>query len=312
MKKGLEASFAWIFAIIVGAFILFVAIYAASQVISSGRLQTDTEVAAQVSALLSPVETTIESGKYSKLQFTQETRLTNRCLSTGAFGKQEISTQVKSGIGSTWAKESLPIITENKYLFSEKTEQGTTLHLFTKPFEAGFKVGDLIIATTKDYCFVNPPQFIEDDLRSSALPFVNISTSEGRCLPGSIKVCFTQSSSCDVKVDIVRVSVTKKGKTVYYGDQEELGLMYASILSDPDIYECQIKRLMKRASQLSELYVLKSDFLHGSGCSGDLGSELRAYGQFTGTLSNSGSLGTVFDEATKLEDANEALSCKLF
>ena len=58
MKKGfLQISFAWLFAIIVGIFILFLAIYGVTKLINVGQYQIDSETAKNLGILLNPLET---------------------------------------------------------------------------------------------------------------------------------------------------------------------------------------------------------------------------------------------------------------
>ena len=60
-KKALEMSFAWIFAIIAGIVILFLAIYATSQFIKTRRYEIDIQTAAKLAILLDPLETSLEA-----------------------------------------------------------------------------------------------------------------------------------------------------------------------------------------------------------------------------------------------------------
>jgi len=51
-------------------------------------------------------------------------------------------------------------------------------------------------------------------------------------------------------------------KDIYVIDNEDkYALLYAAIFSDPITYNCQVKRLMKRAGELARLYEQKSEFL---------------------------------------------------
>ncbi len=309
-SRGLEVSFAWIFAIVVGALILFLALYATFNFISQGQQQTDTEVAAQLVALLSPVETGIESGKYSQIQFNGETRVINRCSNVGVFGEQSIATQVRS-FGNEWGEEGVAIRIRNKYVFSASSEEGTVLHLFVKPLSMPYKVGDVIVATMDNYCFIAAPNDVFDELKALGMPHVSFVERRSQCAAGAISVCFS-GTGCGVQVDLARRAVTRDSKTVYYPDAVGQPLLYAAIFSDPDVYECHVKRLMKRAAELAEVYADKADLLQGSACSSDLSTELRSYAQFTRTITSSGSLGSVAREAEQLEDANNVLACRLF
>ena len=84
------------------------------------------------------------------------------------------------------------------------------------------------------------------------------------CSENSIKVCIG-TINCDIKVNTNENSVEKNGeKKVYFeGD----ALMYAAIFSDRATYECEVKRLMKRSSELSDIYKEKSLNLLNLGCS---------------------------------------------
>jgi len=133
-----------------------------------------------------------------------------------------------------------------------------------KPFEFPFKVSDLIYLTSKErgYCFFQPPREIKEEL--SDLNQENILVEDDACPENSIKVCFTSSDgSCDINVDRFQKSVEKRGEVMYY---ETDSLMYAAVFSDKNIYECQVKRLMKRTSELAKLYDEKQQLLMKQGC----------------------------------------------
>lgn len=300
--RGLEASFAWIFTMIVGAAILFFAIYTASNIIDEGKTQTNAESAAQLVALLGPVETTLESGKYSVMKFSQETRVINKCYSDGTFGKQEILTQVSSGIGGKWSGESVPITFENKYFFSQKIEETKELNILVKPLYLPYKVADLIVASGRGYCFIDAPSEVKDDIEDLGAANIKFFDEARLCNANDIKVCF--EGNCDVVVDMIRKSVRKGNEVVYFDE----GLIYAAIMSDPKIYDCQVERLMKRAAEIGDLYARKAELID-SYCPNNLGSSLR---EFSRTLSGENSLGTAVILARNLEGENEKLSCKVF
>ena len=103
--------------------------------------------------------------------------------------------------------------------------------------------------------------------------------------------------------------MTKDGETVnYFGD----GLLYAAIISDPEIYECQLKRLTKRASELALLYKAKSEILSSKACSSNLEVDLAAYSIEAALFEDSSELGILTDLSDSLGRRNELLSCKLF
>ncbi|NCO11650.1 hypothetical protein GW924_03540, partial [Candidatus Pacearchaeota archaeon] len=135
------------------------------------------------------------------------------------------------------------------------------------------------------------------------LPGINISESLEKCKPESIKVCFSSfDRDCDKKVSQTDVD------GLYY----EEGLVYAAIFSDAEVYECQVRRLIKRTSELAEIYAKKSEFLAGKGCSSNLAGDLGRYSSLLGEFENSGDLRVVKSNSEEIEDKNERLSCELF
>ena len=105
----------------------------------------------------------------------------------------------------------------------------------------------------KEYCFIN-----SEDLRN------RVSGHRiffGNCSQNSVKVCFESASDCDIEVeglcDDYRCDseydygyVVKNNIRLYYvGD-----LLYGAIFSSPEIYECNVKRLMKRLIQQALIY----------------------------------------------------------
>ena len=315
-KKGIEFGFSWIFAIIVGAIIIFIAIYAATRLIGTERRVSDTFIAAELNNLIHPIETNLEDSKYVKIKFLDETRFYNECQTTGNFGKQQISTSTKLGIGNDWGQKSVRKSSFNKYLFSREVEEGKELNVIVKPFYNPYKVGDLTFVYSGDYCFVNPPAEIEEELEELSgngnLEIgINVTTNANQCPQGKTIVCFNQIG-CDINVNLGSriVSRSSPADDVFYdGD-----LIYAAIFSDKELYECQIKRLMKRTNELAYIYSLKSGFLTGQGCSNNLQGDLVS---FANILSNTNSsedfLDNVAPIAEDLRRKNDAISkCKLF
>ena len=152
-KKGfLQISFAWLFAIIVGAFILFLAIYAVTKIINTeGKVQT-AKTSQEIGILLNPLETGFEDVRSTSISFPTETRIYNKCDVYGNFGKQRIQIEQKSF--NKWVKTDIEATFQNKYIFSEIYTEGKKFYLFSKPFEFPFKVTDLIIITSAsdEYC----------------------------------------------------------------------------------------------------------------------------------------------------------------
>ena len=79
-KKGVEFSFGWLFALIVGAAIIFLAIYAAIKLVGTEREVLEAGIAKELGIILTPVETGLEEGKVvGPIKFASETRVYNNC-----------------------------------------------------------------------------------------------------------------------------------------------------------------------------------------------------------------------------------------
>jgi hypothetical protein len=315
-KKGFEFSFGWMFAIIVGAVIIFLAIYATTRLVNTERNIQDTEIGKELGIILNPIETNLESGKKAKIVMSVETRLYNNCFERGNFGRQELSIATKSGIGETWKDPGEASSFINKYIFSSGRIQGNKYRVFAKPFEFPFKVADLIFiwSENENYCFVNAPREIKEEIENLQLEGINLSESVGNCQTGRKIVCFN-SGGCDIDVSLtgsrtLRGSVKKKFSDLVYFDN--LGLLYGAIFSDSEIYECQVKRLMKKSSELALLYYSKSLFLTSKGCASGLETELVNFANKTYSVSNSLNLRDLSTLSETMGRKNNDLLCKLF
>ena len=120
-------------------------------------------------------------------------------------------------------------------------------------------------SSSDKYCFLNPPEDIENEISSIGQENIFLKDPVEDCPDESIKVCF--SGNCDIEIIYNEAvdydseshgSVKKNGLMHFRGD----ALMYAAIFSaDKKTYECQVKRLIKRTSQLADLYQRKTGFI---------------------------------------------------
>ena len=259
-KKGFEMSFGWIFSIIVGAIIIFLAIYAATQFGDTETKFGDSEAAQQLNIILQPIETfDISAEKPGSIIFPSFTRIYNDCQDKEEYGYNEIKIiqdYKKSKTEPTGISQKI----RNKYIFSKSMAiEGKNFFLFVKPIYLPYKIGDQIILGSEEYCFVKPPANIEDEVTSLEAALIKIVDNKKDCNKNSTIVCFS-NIGCDINVDLDTKRVSKEGKSVYYEDQ----FIYSAIFSDTKNYECQIKRIGKRCSALAELYTEKSRLLGGS------------------------------------------------
>ena len=90
-KRGFEFSFAWLFAVIVGAAIIFIAIYAGGKILRTGEFQQSTETAKALTTLLDPLGVGAggsgESAKSGIISLSSPITLYNGCFHDGSFGR---------------------------------------------------------------------------------------------------------------------------------------------------------------------------------------------------------------------------------
>ena len=276
-KKGLEFSFAWLFAIIVGAVILFMAIYSVKNLSEVGDETSSTITGQRINVFFNILETGFESSSITYFTLPLKTRIYNDCDTKGYFGTQKFA--ISEFKREKWSEPSGEGEFYNKYIFSEDFVEGTKFWLFTKPFEPLFKVNDYIyiIPEGTEYCFVDAPEEIEKEIENINKSFMKIENHASLdCDDDSIKVCF-QGGDCDIEVDIKPDgggSIKKDSETMYFiGDEEDNGMIFAGIFSSPEIYECQMKRMMKRMGILGDLYMQEINYVERVGCNSNV--ELR-------------------------------------
>ena len=182
------------------------------------------------------------------------------------------------------------------------------MSLFSKPFEFPYKVANLIYMISSDeyYCFIDAPSDIENEIEN--LNLENLLT-EDCSESGYVNVCFN-GDICNINVNYEAGEVEKEDGTVYFKSD---ALMYAGIFSDTQVYECQVKRLMKRVANLASLYIDKANLIAVSGCETNLNTELgRLITQAQG-LDNSRDLHSLvgFIEEIDMKNKNN-VQCKLW
>ena len=128
-KSGfLQISFAWLFAIIIGAVILFFAIYASVKLIKTESGVSTTETGKEITVLLNPLETGFGEESITVLSLPGDSRIDNSCELFGDFGEQHIGvSERKSG---QWIDTGIDSISYNKYIFSEGGVEGRNFIFF--------------------------------------------------------------------------------------------------------------------------------------------------------------------------------------
>lgn len=311
-KKGaLQISFGWLFAIIVGAFIIFLAIFASTKILDTGNQESDTKIAKQILVLLNPLESAFSTDTATSFEVPSNTRIYASCDSSRGFGKQRI--MVSQYTFNKWSDEGLNVSFENKYIFSEYPLEGKKFYLFSKPLEMPFKVADLIYMTSdsKEYCFEDMPETWDQKEALRNMHASNPKLVVENCSEQSIMVCFSSSQNCDIIVnsDDGRGYVSKNGTRMYFTSES---LMMAAIFSDPSLYECQVVRLMQRTSQLAKIYRDKETIIARTDCNSNLGSKLDMLSDLSEKAKDSGDLGIIQDTSEDISDINENTVCRLW
>ena len=312
-KRGLEFSFAWIFALFVGAIILFLAIYAAVNITSRERHRLDTFTAKEMSIIFEPMETGMAEGKKNIAHLREVTKINNYCYNR-SFGSQGFSVATRQGVGEEWQRPGEEIEVKNKYVFSGskiKTGETKELYFFSKPLKLPWKVAPLIFMTTDRYCFIDPPREIENDIEGLALPNVRVDNQGGQnCSSSEIEVCF--SGQCNIEVGVLNEEldygvVKKKEGALYYTGN----LVYGAIFSDKEVYECNVDRLMYRLRKEANLYKDESNFLTGR-CDAMRGTGFISMVSKARAVKNSRQLNIVAEEARKVDEQNYGAECRLW
>ncbi|MFZ5954982.1 MAG: hypothetical protein ACOYT4_01025 [Nanoarchaeota archaeon] len=300
MDKRAEFNFEWIFAIFAGIAILFLAIYGVSKIGETQKYQTDTVAAKEFTILLDPLQTNFfEDSAYNKIIFKQETQAKFKCYSED-FGKNQVSIKTVSNIGKN-APESALISVKNKYIFSKDVEQGKSFNVISMPFEFPFKVTDIVLITAEEYCFLEPPFSIKDNL----IGIKNIKFEN--CSEDFVKVCFDYEDDCDIIIDESSGFVEKNDQKLYYSGN----LLYAAIVSDKEIYDCNVERLLYRTKMISDIYAQKADLATTKNCNTNIKADLEHFSNLLNEADPS-SLYLLERLAKELDKRNNKEVCSLW
>ena len=293
-KKAEIPAFGWIFAMIIGAVILFIAIFVVVRVTSTQKYKTNTELAAKLDSVLNPFASVGSIGAIFTDTITLPSKTQINLVCEPSFLADDDSTNDLGAISLIISSEDEllnSIVKEaeagqhksyNKYIFGNSSMVGKELAIMSRPLELPFRVDDVIYITTKKYCFENTPDVIKQDISLEIneqrnpifdnTKFYDIDKPETKCSTDEIRVCF---GSCSMKSGNILVKDNSNGNydigTVTIQGQSQnqgkpfvtLPLMYAAIFSDDMNYYCNLKRLMSKTAILADIYVKKSDILSG-------------------------------------------------
>jgi hypothetical protein len=298
-NKAQGMQFAWIFALIIGAMILFLAVFFSGKLLQTGTYQTAAELAKSLDVLLNPFASVsqAEVSLSKPVSLPEKTQVNFSCSSSQ--DSQTMSILLKKG--------EIPFqnVIKNKYIFSEDFNT-KELWVFGKPFSPAWKVDDLIFVVSRDYCFIitNPDDKIGKELRELNASLIQVVSDAKNCKADSVKVCF--SGICDIYVNSEANHVrTKSGKVMGFIDD---ATMYAAVFG-PKMYDCNIERLMKRLSSQADIFLAKADLLAGRGCYGINAVKPELVGLKAAAANKN--LAAIKDYASRIESKNP-VSCPLY
>lgn len=278
-SKKAQFDFVWLFAIIAGIAILVLAIYGALKTGDTAEFAQTSEVAKRISILTDPLQAGFATSSFGKITFNEETRINNLCIE-GGFGSNKVSVLVPSKSGDGWSELGVATTIPNKYIFSTERDSAKEYFIFSKQFNFPYKVADLIFMTSNNYCFINAPSRIVDDVSGLGVPNIAVENCKDSEM---INVCFGSggSSNCNIRIDgncndgsckdQFEVGVVEKDgfELSYVGD-----LVYGAILSDKGLYDCNVKRLMYRTGKIAEGFSEKVDLMDARSCGSNLKNDL--------------------------------------
>ena len=296
-NKAQGMQFAWIFALIIGAAILFLAVFFSGKLLQTGTYQTEAELAKSLDVLLNPFASVsqAEVSLSKPVSLPEKTQVNFSC--SLSQDSETMSVLLKKG------ETPFQYAIKNKYIFSEDFNT-KDLWVFGKPFNAAWKVDDLIFVVSRNYCFINPDDRIGKELRELNASLIQVVSDAGNCKPDSVKVCF--SGICDIYVNSEANHVrTKSGKVLGFIDD---ATMYAAVFG-PKMYDCNIERLMKRLGLQADIFLAKVNLLTERGCYGINAVKPELVGLKAAAANKN--LAAIKDYASRIESKNP-VSCPLY
>lgn len=320
-KKGM-IEFSWIFALVVGIVILFLAFYFIGSKFTERNVVAQYQTENSLDILFNPFSSFGGLGATSSksVELPREEAIDFSCGLDSGLGYDSVSVKT----GALFGPEKKIY---DKYLYSENFSDGKNYQIISKPFSMPWRVADLIyfIPKNKIYCFVSFGDIEKEFGEGEDETGMNISNfrfvdNPNKCKDDEnqvITVC--KVDGCNITVDSQYNQVKKRSSNIvsyYVGD----ALMYAAIFSDPVIYNCNLKRLAKRIGYQVDVYNAKAIEI-GKRCSdtfsvSSLGASADALydAKLPGDIKNAlfASQTSLADSAEQIKSINAQSRCHLF
>lgn len=310
MNRGIEFSFSWLFSLLVGGVILFLALYASKSLVQTERQAQESELGVELTNVFTPLRTGgAETLIPRAITFPQPVAITLRCTPQG--------TAVRVAARDNLAGRSEPYesLVRDSFVSGNITLQGKRVMSLVLPVALPYHVGDLIVLWSGSYCFIDPPDSVRERLELADNETIRIAPSLAHCAPQSTKVCFAGSASpkvCDIRIDSVSETLTFRGgkPQPYTGN-----LLYAGLFGTADQYECLVRQVAQQTALLGERYRTKSAFISSgqtTGCAGGMEGVLNTYVLQARAVNGSQGLPGLASAAEHLAASHDSLLCPLW
>jgi hypothetical protein len=316
-KKG-DFNFVWLFAIIAGTAFLILAIFFAVKLGGTFKTAGDVSIAKSIESITDPLQAGFTDSKVTLISFQLNSQIIPSCYDTG-FGYHMLAVVTESDALKNNPPTPVEIKIPNKYIFAQE-DFGKDYYVFSKKFEAGFSVADLLFISTKNYCLLNPPQRIKEEILRLDPKNIGVRDAQNdSCSQDNIRVCFGYGEDCNMTIsgncfdnkyceDPYETGFIQKGT-------QSLGfsgnLIYGAIFSDQHLYECNVKRLLYRTSQIAEVYHEKANLMDARGCNTLLNTDLTSLSQIT-VNATSQDLPVLFKIGKQLANKEDKEACGLW
>jgi hypothetical protein len=236
------------------------------------------------------------------------------------FGQMKVSFNERT-LGNRYSSQVVATPIKDKYIFVENEMQTKNIYFFAKPLFLPFKVADIIVFIDKNYCFYESPDEVSREIENLNINYLDFTTDEKNCSKKT-KVCFEKNigncdiiivgmcneDTCESKYDYGKV--IKNGEQLYYSGN----LLFGAVFASPEIYECNVKRLISKFNMLSQVYLDKVNIIQRKGCEPKLQFKLSVMKDSIKNFTSSKNLKEIRFSAKEIDIINDEANtgCRLY
>ncbi len=227
-KRAVASSLSWIVVVLVGAAILFLAIFFAGKIGDVGEFKGNIDIANYLDGVFGSFGS---SGAVASVTSKE----------VDVPGSVLVDFDCKEIIVGTADEEA---VKRHENLIFGKDAVYKEMNVFSKAFKMPFRVADLVYVYAGKVCFIGFPDEYWSVLAELNDKFVG---SVEKC--GRVSCCSRESE----KVMFLSLEDEKVSKELVLG----------KIFSDSELFECNVKELGRRIVLLSQIYEKKAGYLQG-------------------------------------------------